>query len=423
MNLQVPDSVSWSSSNALPVELAMAILERVWNRSWTSRFDLRSCSLVCRTWRSMAQKLLFTEAIISNERHGQSFLSTIQHNPSLGSAVKLLDLRFDPLALYNPLSYKGTETALLYQITTHCPQLHHLKMRFPVHRFSESTKNLLYPRTLNTLQALDLRVDDSRLNSERNATVIDILHFLNQFTSLSHLRLADVGPLSFKGPANNLPPPPSFELYEFSWLDYSPWGSMGNDLSRVADWLFGNSTKGPMVFQLHDSDEFYNTETLSYFLTNYGQNLVSLSLSILPVHMAQLSLNLAEACPHLQELILPYATILSEILTHPNILLGITHLGLGEIRSDEDMAMTEKTIDWVNSLPNIRRVTLRVYPISSGDVSDHRVITSWKERCVEKVEIDWIETWDSLSITDDMIRAFRFPRGITVQTSPTCSNV
>ncbi|KAG8914259.1 hypothetical protein FRC02_005057 [Tulasnella sp. 418] len=166
----------------------------------------------------------------------------------------------------------------------------------------------------------------------------------------------------------------------------------------------------PAVFQLDDRDNEYIANMFSYFISRHGQNLVSLSSSISPRQIARLSVNLAEACPHLQELILPDRTILSENFIHPNIPLKITHLGLGGVLIN-DMAMLNKSIDWVNPLPDIRRVTLRIYPVLSLQVSDSPMILHWREKCMDQVDIDWIESSERLPVTDDMIRAFRFPRG------------
>ncbi|KAG8953779.1 hypothetical protein FRC03_011658 [Tulasnella sp. 419] len=208
----------------------------------------------------------------------------------------------------------------------------------------------------------------------------------------------------------------SFLLLHYS----SDWGPMRSAISCVTGWLFGNPKKGPKVLQLDTADESCRGLLLSFFIPRYSQNLVSLVSSILPQHLALLSFNLAEACPHLQELILPDVTILPENITTSNTPLKITHLGLGEVESllrfnMEDVAMMIKTIDWVNSLPNIRRVTLRIAGhLPPECIPIYYLTYVWKLKCTEKVEIDWMQSNDTLPITDDMIRVLRFPRGMTV---------
>ncbi|KAG8913656.1 hypothetical protein FRC02_005363, partial [Tulasnella sp. 418] len=367
MNTDARDSNTEYLRGVLPVELVILILEHVWNRDWNARFDLSSCSLVCKAWRPIAQRLRFTEVIIVDELRAASFLSAIQHNPSLGRATKILDLRIE---LRSPPS-------LSYDITSHCPNIYFLKVEFPFLPFSDprcsfQTTDILHPRTFKELQALSIRVDRDPYRSYIASVKLNDLHyFLHQFSSLAHLRLQDVCALPNMKPSDSLPPPPSFNLYEFSWTDQT----------------------NPSVVQLDDYDREYAGAILCHFISNYGQNLISISSSISSDTMAMLPLNIFEVCPHLNELILPNATTIPKDMRLPYPHLPLVHLELGETRDHlldppEEVPPIQivETIDWVMSLPNVRLITLNIYQWEYNP--DYYLIKPWKERRGGRVELD-----------------------------------
>ncbi|KAG8924530.1 hypothetical protein FRC02_010359 [Tulasnella sp. 418] len=111
---------------SLPVKLLLDILEYAWDRKRQGQITLAHCSLVCSSWRPIAQTLLFTDVVLRYEPEAENFLKTIQESPQLGRATKILSFEEATMLSYEMLSDLSAQSRLVWNITRLCPHLYHL---------------------------------------------------------------------------------------------------------------------------------------------------------------------------------------------------------------------------------------------------------------------------------------------------------
>ncbi|KAG8911093.1 hypothetical protein FRC02_006814 [Tulasnella sp. 418] len=187
----------------------------------------------------------------------------------------------------------------------------------------------------------------------KSLDIHDILHFLHRFSSISHLLLGNISFIRKADPDAQIPLPPSFELYEFMWINsnHSSVDSSKAAFCYIADWLFQKSPTCPRMFRLDDVDYVAQYEMLSYFLNNYGANLTSLWTMCRDWLICD---HFAETCPKLRELVLFNSVLLSPEFRLTIPITDLEHLGLfiltkGNHRREEYLEL----IDWIVKIPNL----------------------------------------------------------------------
>ncbi|KAG8941398.1 hypothetical protein FRC03_004551 [Tulasnella sp. 419] len=328
------------------------------------------------------------EVILIYNLRARAFLAAVRGNPSLGRATKILDISDDILS---------TEPNLAYKITAKCPNLYRLTHCIPPHIGQKSLQSLLYPRTFTTLQALVLQLEPP---PEKYASETSLMHFLRQFSSLSHLILENVHLLG-KRPLNPFlftysppsppfelpPPPPSFKLKEFGWITGSHYqGSLGT-FKSIVTWLFQEPSNGPLYFHTNVEDPRGHSKILVWFIENYGRNLISISASVEREGPPSAAIDLSVACPNLCELILPWAEIFPQQFQTLIPLNRLKHLELSAGMPWSRYSVTDMitVIDWIMSLPELQLVTLNFYKPKANP--NDALVRLWKERCAPSVKI------------------------------------
>ncbi|KAG8953539.1 hypothetical protein FRC03_011748 [Tulasnella sp. 419] len=401
-----------SSAALLPTELLLTIMEYAWNRKRGDQVTLAHCSLVCSKWRPIAQRLLFTEVTLRDEPDAKTFLQAIQEPTALGGATKILTLEESTMLSYEwqPHSFRSW---LVWDITKLCPNLYHLDLQFATDFDVSLLSTILHPHTFNTLQSLSLTFPDPGYSEPTRVSLHDIRPLLQQFSGLTNLRIEAAYALWDTDSSASPPwtPPPSFELYKLGWINTGHDKYLENDsLNQLTDWLFGGSRGGPYIFDLVE-DPYDQVQFLEHFIEKHGENLVSLHSSIDAWKLDRTTLHRFPTTRRsLKELCIPFAEIcrrLPEIST-----LDFPHLQHLQIKGhatdiDSNMAL----IEWVNSLPKIRCVSLCFLPTEFD--SNHPLIQLWKERCSNAVELRIFSSLDFEE--DDPIRTNHFPRGRTIE--------
>ncbi|KAG8922898.1 hypothetical protein FRC02_011539 [Tulasnella sp. 418] len=387
---------------SLPPELILIILEYVWNREQSYK-NLCQCSLVCRRWRSMAQELIFTEVSLYGRATTQSFLSAIQTNPSLGSATKSLELQIGSHSFTPSWPHQRVLPETAYAVTSRCPCLYRLNLTIPSSLDTSLQTSLLNPHTFMTLRALDLSMYSAEQGFTNKIYITDLFQFLHQFVALSHLhmRIHSGKMLRSSDASPSLPPPPSFHLVEFA----CPTMPTTEAFKLVTDWLFPKSSDSLCILEL--PMDRINWNDVRHFISNHGKNLVSLRL-FLDDDVASLKLlNLPEACPSLQEIILADLGNLPQEVRSALPTASLEFLRIPYTRGDEKEI--EEVIDWIRSLPNFRCFTL-------GRGWSYRVLEEkWRKLAPERVDLVWkMDVFDYKS--EDLVLPIHFPRGKTMET-------
>ncbi|KAG8914251.1 hypothetical protein FRC02_005059, partial [Tulasnella sp. 418] len=377
-----------SQATPLPPELLLTILEYMWDRDPQQLINLSNCSMVCSRWRPIAQALLFTEVSLDVEEKAECFLSGIRSNPLLGQATRLMALEYPSLRSYQVKSGAEAKANLIHDITALCPSLYRLKIELLPRMTRKMLKNLFHPRTFKTLQALWLEFDGAIWTHQVNINFNDILHFLYRFSSLSHLRLQNAHLLKLPDTEfRDVPPLPSFSLYEFSWIndDIFRTESIHGLFVAFSIWLFFK--EGPYIITLLEEYQEAEHDMLVYFIEAHGANLVSMGVQITEEDLAFLSHDLRKACPNLRELILPSIVLLPPEFRSSFSGSLLEHVELAEVEKDLiDGAKAAATIDWVMSLPHIRYVTFVVDDLEIDN--EYQLVKSFKEKCPPRVHLE-----------------------------------
>ncbi|KAG8949957.1 hypothetical protein FRC03_000182 [Tulasnella sp. 419] len=403
---EYPEHDAQSSIFLLPPELVLLILQFTWNRSDRGLISLCSCSLVCRMWRPISQGILFTKVVLRREVMAQSFLSATQANPSLGSSVKSLKIM-----AHSDVSSNAERDRVLPQtahaVTSHCPNLYHLNVVVWCHFDSVLLPFMLHQRAFETLRALDLCIEETECQID--SCWIDIFYFIHRFHALSHLRLKGILSLLKRGkPSSPMPPPPSFHLVEFIWLNNSDMELTytSTKFELVTEWLFGKSSESLRILDF--SDWARGWFHFAPFISNHGKNLVSLRLDLAPKGMST-SLNLLQACPGLREVILRFAGSeeLSWVLGSALPITTLEQISLVDFPGGEK-AIAE-IINSAQSLPRLRCISLS-YTRPRDPLWD----TQWAELSLGKFNLE--REYSDFRNEDLILPAnLQLPRGRTIE--------
>ncbi|KAG8916032.1 hypothetical protein FRC02_004275 [Tulasnella sp. 418] len=390
-----------SPISSLPSELLVMILEHVWGRV---NSEVLNCSLVCSRWRPIAQRMIYTEAILTLEENASRFLDAVRGNPSLGRATKIINFRRSHRLVYSGTRPKPDQ---IKDIVSYCPRLYQLSLPIFSELNGEDLKAMVPSMVLPTLRALHIFIPLEE--GESNELVLetqDILHFLHQFSSLSHLLMEDIHRLKPSSLNSGRPPPPSFQLYEFNWIgnNYHELESPFKKFCDVTDWLFERSPRGPRIFGLDERSFEVEVDMLHHLLKNYGKDLISL---VTPAEVEYEDIPLSELCPDLRELILHFTDLPSPDARGTGPIAHLEHLGC-KTPLFPDREPLIKTIDWLITIPNLRCVSLFEYHHTPDP--DSYGADEWKERFQDKISLRALTTGDDFIERRDFIAADRFPR-------------
>ncbi|KAG8942081.1 hypothetical protein FRC03_003676 [Tulasnella sp. 419] len=391
------------STSSLPPELLFIIFRYMWSRLDAQRVSLANCSLVCTTWRPVAQELLFTEVVLRRESAAQSFLSAIKEEPKLGRVTRILNIKVYPWPSSAQPQLHRVSRSTTYEVTTRCPLLYQINLEVSNYLNGTALKALFHHQTFEKLQALYLCLE-SEFGLEPKVTVQDVFQFLNHFHTLSHLRLCGIPQLaSTYVPAIPLSAP-SYQLFEFGWMNHlgRPDLPICPDFDLITDWLFSASSEKLRIFELEDDDRDAAWRHFRRFISKYGKHLTSLRGNlpmVLPIH-------LSEACPQLRELILarPLPRNLQSILP----IQHLQHLGLESMIDPE--SYKPGAFDWAISLPNIDHITF-----GTSGYNESTSIQRWKSKCGSHIHFDCVMSIADHYKKEDLVSTLNFPRGRTVE--------
>ncbi|KAG8953781.1 hypothetical protein FRC03_011660 [Tulasnella sp. 419] len=401
------ESLVQSSAAPLPPELLFIIFQYMWNRLATQRTSLARCSLVCTRWRPVAQELLFTEVVLHRESAAQSFLSAIKKDSQLGRATKVLSIKVDSWPSAALPQHRGLSPLTTYGITVRCPFLYQINLQVSSYLYGTELKTLLHLQTFEKLQALYLYLRPE-YTLESRTTIQDVLRFLSHFHALSHLRLRGIRQLSCPAGLVTPPPSPSYQLFEFCWMNYgcSHNSDTHTHFNLITNWLFLTSSEKLRIFEFEDHDTM-SRNSLQGFISKYAKNLASIRVNLPMEALAAHPIHLSEACPELRELILTKTDMplqnLKSILPIPNL----QHLAIARTIHPEDVTLD--AIDWVISLPNLRRITL-----GTNGNHGHDWIRRWQVRCGSHIDVGCVPSIADEYKKEDLVAELDFPRGRTI---------
>ncbi|EIM83249.1 uncharacterized protein STEHIDRAFT_159842 [Stereum hirsutum FP-91666 SS1] len=285
----------------LPAELILSIVELA---SITPTYEpdtslLLACSLVCKSWSTPAQTLLFRNIDLRSQRSSNTFRAAVdpgtERGRALASCVRSLRATIDPS---QPFRLLPRSFALA---TTMCPNLKGIDLTLygppTPHAASQNTHGspLSFSRQKNPTPTFD----EKTLSILRSAScTITSLRFTNWSTNFSALpQLISAWPslqnLSLRGypPQLVAEEPCALKLSSLS-LNFPPAPSY-----EFLDWLLHDTEKAESLRSLHVS--FSDSAALEHILTAHGSKLQSLSLPTLRASEATV---LAKECPALESL-------------------------------------------------------------------------------------------------------------------------
>ncbi|KAG8949074.1 hypothetical protein FRC03_000450 [Tulasnella sp. 419] len=407
-----------SLAASLPTELLLDILEYAWDRKRQGQITLAHCSLVCSSWRPIAQTLLFTEVVLGYEPEAENFLKTIQDSPQLGRATKILSFEEATMLSYESRSDLTHQSCLVWNITRLCPHLYHLYLEVPYYVNGEVLRTLLHPRTSATLQSFHLTIQEPRGDYPAHVRFIDIFRLFQQFLALSHLRVENPyvvaeNALTFPHSTLRSSPPPSFKLYEFGWINpgWDTVVSIDDGFMDITDWLFRAPGGGPYIFELQERNSVHEIDVFDYFMSKHAQNLHSIRSAIDEYDFPKPSQIFYS---RLQELDLPNVRIYLPKVRSCSPFPHLQHLGLGEdVANTMDTKEAMAFIDWVISLPQIRCVSYYLSHSHEEVDPNDPLFRLWKERCSDAIELKLVPS-DEVDVKDDFIRTTHFPRRRTI---------
>ncbi|KAG8922324.1 hypothetical protein FRC02_011922 [Tulasnella sp. 418] len=381
-------------------EILLMVFEHAWVRDFGSTKRLLDYCLVCSSWRPIAQRLLFTDVVLSTPQVANTFIQAVQANRILGRYPKIL--RFWP-PIAKELGKNGVH--LIHEVTSVCSQVYlivgSLPTSIPVHHLL----NLVSPYTFRTLKALVLYFNS---HVKIRSTLHNLLHFLSNFINLSHLTLLEVS--SFYKPATTLetpPPSPPFDLYEFNWKSSQPGDPVL--FQSLTNWLF-NSTKSHnlRIFGFEDKEPKLHPLCVD-FLRRHGSALQSLRWWIEPPGSDD-NIVIKEICPNLRELVLPLTTLTDSLrATIPTAELEYLHFQERDLESEES---NKAWIAWIIKLPRIRHISYSRVVLSNSASSNPNY---WRECSSRGIEVDIVPLSMFYTMaSEDAIPVSHFPRGKTI---------
>ena len=350
----------------LPLELILSFIESASSSVGDeNRIDLlKSCSLVCRSWSTAAQKLLFARVTLRSQRSFESFMSAVDrttiHGRILGDAVARLHVVLD----HNRPS--GLHQHSFALAVTVCPNLHELDIS--LYGFAEPGKDIVGNQDASRLRRAALSFDEHTLSTLKSGPNIKALRFNNWSDNQhSYFQLLDVwSSLQFLSIGGTLPqdfqdsPPPFLSRLHEVRLNFQTTPSL-----EFMKWLLHNSVSSLRVLRF-DRDPC--CDLFQYLTDIHGPQLYSISFPSLSSPDLALSL---QKCNQLREL--RTETPSSSTMLYKHIPEHLEHLAFG---LDRDSPLTS-VIDLVKSRNALKAMTIQVW--DGGN--QHSLLTPLKIAC------------------------------------------
>ncbi|KAF8807882.1 hypothetical protein BYT27DRAFT_7189972 [Phlegmacium glaucopus] len=369
----------------IPLELILSFMESACSSvgNQDSIDLLQSCSLVCRSWSTAAQKLLFARVTLRTQRSFESFMGavdrTTSHGRILGDAVTHLRVVLD----HNQPS--GLLQHSFALAVTMCPNLHDLDIS--LYGCAEPGKDIVGIPDVSRLRRPAPSFDDHTLSLLKSGPNIKALHF-NNWSENQHsiFQLLDVWSslqcLSIGGTLpqhlQNSPPPFPAKLHQVRF-NFQTTPSID-----FVKWLLHNSVNSLRILRF-DRDPCF--DLLEYLTNIHGPHLHSISFPSYSSPDLALSL---QKCDQLREL--RTETPLCSPIVYKHIPDHLEHLAFG---LDRDTPLTS-VIDLVKSRNTLKAITVQVW--EGGN--QHTLLTPLKIACAYQ-GID-------LRLTNDL-SSFRIP--------------
>ncbi|KAF8527533.1 hypothetical protein BU17DRAFT_39845 [Hysterangium stoloniferum] len=340
----------------LPLELIIIVFELLYYKESgaVDYASLMSCCLVCRSWATIAQPLLFRSTILSPKSDIPGL-----NNPRFLAHIRELEIKIDPF---------GISPELFAHLVVGCGRLYHLKLAASsIISLDQSVLDILL--NIPQIKALTL--------SETNVESIVLYQLLRFTPSVRHLSLLSK--------VNATPPdtPPGFQLYELA-VRQTPH-------PRVFIWLLSMSHTTLRILEMRD---WWDGPTMNSIIRNHGAYLRSFRFLCYNGLVA----DFIRGTHNLEEII-----FMAAIPRFMNDLpRTIEHFG---IRNPPHPCLStlDSFIAAIPSLPNLRIVTCNKY--TTSDPQYAKLISVCMELGVE-LQVDYLP-FDRM---EDLVPCNRFPR-------------
>ena len=350
----------------IPLELILSFIESASSSVGNEdRMDLlQSCSLVCRSWSTAAQKLLFARVTLRTQRSFESFMSAVDrttiHGRILGEAVTRLHVVLDH---NQPYSLHQHSFALAVTV---CSNLDELDVS--LYGCAEPEKDVVGNQDASRLRRSAPSFDEHTLSLLKSGPNIKALRF-NNWSENQHayFQLLDVwSSLKFVSIGGTLPQDPQNSSSPFlSKLHEVRFNFQTAPSIEFVKWLLRNSVDSLRVLRF-DRDPC--CELFEYLMDIHGPQLYSISFPSLSSPDLALSL---QKCNQLREL--RTETPSSSTIVYKLIPDHLEHLAFG---LDRDSPLTS-VIDLVKSRNALKAMTVQVW--DGGD--QHSLLTPLKIAC------------------------------------------
>lgn len=350
----------------IPLELILSFIESASSSVGDEdRVDLlQSCSLVCRSWSTAAQKLLFASVTLRTQRSFESFMSAVDrstiHGRILGDAVTRLHVVLD----HNQPS--GLHQHSFALAVTVCPNLHELDIS--LYGCAEPVKDIVGNQDVSRLRRTAPSFDEHTLSLLKSGPNIKALRvnnwsdnqhsyfqLLDVWSSLQFLSIGGTSPQNLQ----DSPSPFLSKLHEVRF-NFQTAPSLG-----FVKWLLHNSVSSLRVLRF-DRDPC--CDLFQYLTDIHGPQLYSISFPSLSSSDLAHSL---QKCNQLREL--RTETPSSSTIVYKHIPEHLEHLAFG---LDRDSPLTS-VIDLVKSRNALKAITVQVW--DGGN--QHSLLTPLKIAC------------------------------------------
>ncbi|KAF8634966.1 hypothetical protein AX15_000690 [Amanita polypyramis BW_CC] len=366
----------------VPLEILMTILELLYydNNLEVDIAILKSCSLVCRSWSTPAQKLVFHRVTLQNQKALESFVDAIDRSTErgciLGDAVKCLRIVMDH---NQPLGIHQHSSALSVSL---CPNLtglslslygcaapgkdivgapDQLRMRRPAPLFDEQTIQLF----TSGPEITSLEFHNWSENGQATTQLLQV------WPTLKSLSISGTAPQFVATPS---PLPCALEHVRLNFQT-----PPSDDYMK---WLLHNSSESLRVLEF---DREPSVHLLDYLLTSCGSTLCSLSLPSLSFPEQA---SIIQKCSQLRELRTESPSVLPVL--YRKLPESLEHMAFG---MDKDSAL-HAILRAVKNRTSLKTITAHIW--SGGESHSH--ISNLKVKCAWR-GVD-------LRVTDN-IRQFR----------------
>ncbi|KDR85508.1 hypothetical protein GALMADRAFT_234419 [Galerina marginata CBS 339.88] len=286
-----------STTTQMPLELVLSFLDAACSGADHATYTdlLMACSLVCRAWSTSAQRLLFSQVTLRNQRSFELFMNAVdrstRHGIILGDVVKRLRVVLDH---NQPSSLHHHSFALAVNA---CPNLSELQIS--LYGCAEPGQDIVGIPDVSRLRRTAPSFDDQTLFLLKSGPKIAHLHFDNwSENQQSIFQLLDIWPslqyLSIGGTSpqhlQDSPPPFSCSLRGLR-LNFQTTPSVD-----FLKWLLHNSTDSLQNLHFQRDPSF---EGFEYLVDTHESTLQSISLPAFgsPDFAATIT-----KCSHLREL-------------------------------------------------------------------------------------------------------------------------